>query len=272
MIAGNHRESRFNRVTALALCLAMIAQLISFSGRAAAQEPAIEREGRVTARSLRVRTGPDTTYEIISHLQQDDRVPVLREDSGWCEVMLPGGITGWVSRKHLDVVEREVPPPEAEFLHTPKVSVPPQPEIESGAEQSTMRFWLKWSSLAGSALLGGWAYMEKSSGDDAYDEYVVLANERNDLMGTSQFDAADAKDREAESSFQSATDHDSNARIYAIASGLFLGAFVYQQLFMGGGSGSESAALSPANEENNIRFQLDPVAGEVRGDLVLTRF
>lgn len=54
---------------------------------------------KVMAWALKVRRGPGIGYESVAHLSQGDVVPVLKVDpvSGWLQVELPGGETGWIT-------------------------------------------------------------------------------------------------------------------------------------------------------------------------------
>ncbi|GAB4550608.1 MAG: hypothetical protein Kow0063_45070 [Anaerolineae bacterium] len=53
----------------------------------------------VLAQALNVRAGPGLTHSIIGLLEQGDRVAIVGQHtaSGWWQVVLPGGGTGWVS-------------------------------------------------------------------------------------------------------------------------------------------------------------------------------
>jgi len=53
----------------------------------------------VLAWTLNVRTGPGLAHEPVAHLNQGETVPVVSVDSrtGWLEVELPAGDTGWIS-------------------------------------------------------------------------------------------------------------------------------------------------------------------------------
>src|SRR5262245_9217288 len=53
----------------------------------------------VIAPALNVRSGPGVTYPALDTLLQGDQLPVISQDaaSGWWQIQLPTGTTGWVS-------------------------------------------------------------------------------------------------------------------------------------------------------------------------------
>ena len=54
----------------------------------------------VTATALNVRTGPGTTYKIITTIKQNQAVTVSQTNGSWDKVTV-GGITGWASNQYL---------------------------------------------------------------------------------------------------------------------------------------------------------------------------
>jgi cell wall-associated NlpC family hydrolase len=61
----------------------------------------ISTTGVVTASRLNMRTGPSTSYSIMHVLWQGNRVKVIGESSGWYQIKLSDGRTGWVSSAYL---------------------------------------------------------------------------------------------------------------------------------------------------------------------------
>ncbi|RME98514.1 MAG: hypothetical protein D6768_17140, partial [Chloroflexi bacterium] len=61
--------------------------------------PEPDQQAEVTAFAVRVRSGPGLDFELVSHLNQGDVVPVLATDpdTGWLQIQLPNGDTGWIT-------------------------------------------------------------------------------------------------------------------------------------------------------------------------------
>jgi uncharacterized protein YraI len=78
--------------------LALVVTGIAFVPDVAAQSDDSPRL-TVLAEALNVRVGPGVTYPTVGLLTQDDEVPVIGQHaaSGWWQVELPDGGTGWVS-------------------------------------------------------------------------------------------------------------------------------------------------------------------------------
>ncbi|HEY8343116.1 MAG TPA: SH3 domain-containing protein, partial [Calditerricola sp.] len=55
----------------------------------------------VTASVLNVRSGPGTTYAIVTKVKRDTRLTVQKQQAGWLQVRLPNGRTGWVSGQYV---------------------------------------------------------------------------------------------------------------------------------------------------------------------------
>jgi dipeptidyl aminopeptidase/acylaminoacyl peptidase len=87
---------RYLWVTAL---LALLLGGIVFVPGAAAAQGGDDPQLTVLAPALNVRSGPGVTYPAVSVLAQGDQVPVVGQHtaSGWWQVTLPDGGSGWVS-------------------------------------------------------------------------------------------------------------------------------------------------------------------------------
>lgn len=81
-------------IVLLALCVAGMA----FARDVAAQEDTTPRL-TVIAQALNVREGPGVTYPVVDVLAQDEQVPVIgrHAPTGWWQIELGDGRTGWVS-------------------------------------------------------------------------------------------------------------------------------------------------------------------------------
>lgn len=58
-------------------------------------------QGIVLTNSLRVRSGPGTSYEVTGSINQGDKVELLKQDGDWLEVQTPIG-NGWVSKDYIE--------------------------------------------------------------------------------------------------------------------------------------------------------------------------
>lgn len=67
----------------------------------------ISAAGVVTASRLNMRTGPSTDYSIMHVLWQGNTVKVIGQSSGWYQIRLSDGRTGWVSGTYLSVSNQE---------------------------------------------------------------------------------------------------------------------------------------------------------------------
>ncbi|MBS3947838.1 MAG: SH3 domain-containing protein, partial [Dethiobacter sp.] len=66
---------------------------------------AARRTATVNVDTLNVRSGPTLQHSRISRLQRGNVLPVLTERSGWLQVHLATGLSGWVAARHVSVRE-----------------------------------------------------------------------------------------------------------------------------------------------------------------------
>ncbi|MBT9172376.1 MAG: N-acetylmuramoyl-L-alanine amidase LytC [Syntrophomonadaceae bacterium] len=66
---------------------------------------AARRTATVNVDTLNVRSGPGLQHSRISQVVRGNTVPVLTERTGWLEVRLPDGRSGWVAAQHVSVRE-----------------------------------------------------------------------------------------------------------------------------------------------------------------------
>jgi uncharacterized protein YraI len=76
----------------------VLAGVLTFAPHAAAREPD-SAQLTVVAAAINVRSGPDVTYPAVAVLNRADEVPVIGRDTatGWWQVQLSDGRTGWVT-------------------------------------------------------------------------------------------------------------------------------------------------------------------------------
>ncbi len=247
------------RVFAVFIALSMVLQTV-LPTVALAQGDRFEVT--ITARSLNVRSGPGTDFDILASVKQGDQVLGLREDSGWVQIELNDGTIGWVSNRYVSkgaaVPATPPPPPVEDRRDTP----PPPPQQQerretynSGSSGGTgFGGILKWTTFLAAAGLGSYAVYERLQGNDTFDEYEALA-----LAGD---------DEAAEVKWEETADHDDKAKLYGIVAGGLFGLFLVQHLI--GGGGNDSASLSPAGEPSRLAF--DPGTGEFRANVFQIRF
>ena len=59
--------------------------------------------GTVTASSLNVRTGPSTSYTIITTVKKNDKVNILQSSNGWYKIETTSGKQGWASSSYISI-------------------------------------------------------------------------------------------------------------------------------------------------------------------------
>jgi len=69
-------------------------------------EPAPVKHGVVTAETLNVRAGGNLNYEVLTRLEQGDRVEILSQAYGWYEINLPVRCYGWMHRDYVDITQK----------------------------------------------------------------------------------------------------------------------------------------------------------------------
>lgn len=85
---------------ALALVFALGVALVAIQPAVAQSEPV----ATVTAPRLNVRSGPGTTYAVITTVTQDETVTMIARtaDLSWAQIRTLGGVVGWVSTYYLE--------------------------------------------------------------------------------------------------------------------------------------------------------------------------
>ncbi|CEP92890.1 SH3-domain-containing protein [[Clostridium] sordellii] len=61
------------------------------------------KTGTVTASALNIRSGPSTSYSVITNVYNGDKLEILETSNGWYKVKLANGKTGWGSGKYISV-------------------------------------------------------------------------------------------------------------------------------------------------------------------------
>lgn len=221
-----------------------------------AQETAAVRQGRVNADRLNLRDGAGTQFAVIGAALRGDAVAVLEESDDWLRVRLADGRTGWVAAKYVEIVAASaVETPGTETTPRSSAAVRPEESAKRSGGGSFLGTVLKWGCLFGAAAGAGLAYNEHSLGNDSYDQYkeLVLVDGKT---------PAEAEFRRLE-----AIDHDDKATIFAIAGGALFGAFLFQQLFLGGGHDDEASLAQPSPA-----LALGVSGRQWRAGVVLARF
>ena len=57
--------------------------------------------GTVTASSLNVRSGPSTSYTVVTTVKKNDKVNILQSSNGWYKIETSSGKQGWVSSSYI---------------------------------------------------------------------------------------------------------------------------------------------------------------------------
>ena len=59
--------------------------------------------GTVTASSLNVRSGPSTSYKIVTTVKKNDKVNILQSSNGWYKIETASGKQGWASASYISI-------------------------------------------------------------------------------------------------------------------------------------------------------------------------
>ena len=59
--------------------------------------------GTVTASSLNVRSGPSTSYKIVTTVKKNDKVNILQSSNGWYKIETTSGKQGWASSSYISI-------------------------------------------------------------------------------------------------------------------------------------------------------------------------
>ncbi|OBZ16283.1 hypothetical protein A8L34_26745 [Bacillus sp. FJAT-27264] len=82
----------------------------------------------VTASSLRIRSGPGTSYSALGSLKAQDTVTILQRQNGWLKIRTASGDTGWVSDQYIRSgasATNSAPPPSSGGLKGKLIVVDP---------------------------------------------------------------------------------------------------------------------------------------------------
>ena len=85
-----------NKKIAASVCLSTLGLALSSTASFATGQ-----EGVVTASALNVRSGPSTSYSVITKLYKGDKVEILESSNGWSKIKTSTGKTGWSSAEYL---------------------------------------------------------------------------------------------------------------------------------------------------------------------------
>ncbi|CEI73404.1 MULTISPECIES: SH3 domain-containing protein [Romboutsia] len=65
--------------------------------------PVTGKKGTITTAALNIRSGPSTSYGVITKAYQGDRVDILESSNGWYKVKLSNGKVGWGSSSYISL-------------------------------------------------------------------------------------------------------------------------------------------------------------------------
>ncbi|CEH35068.1 C40 family peptidase [Romboutsia lituseburensis] len=67
------------------------------------ETPSIGKKGKITTSSLNIRSGPSTSYAVITKASKGESVDVIESSSGWYKVKLSNGKIGWGSSSYISL-------------------------------------------------------------------------------------------------------------------------------------------------------------------------
>ncbi|MDW7652177.1 MAG: SH3 domain-containing protein, partial [Bacillota bacterium] len=91
----------------LRILLPLILLLTLIIGTSTPAGAATIRTAEVSVSMLNVRTGPGTSHTRIATVTVGTILPVLAEQSGWVQILLPDTRTGWVSGKYVTIKDQQ---------------------------------------------------------------------------------------------------------------------------------------------------------------------
>jgi hypothetical protein len=251
------------RAFLICACLALVAWTAGASP-AQAKPDTSDKQVRVTADRLNVRSGPGTDNAVVASVVKGSILIELGRDGDWMNVKTPDGTLGWAAARYL----QEVAPSSGESdSAAPRGKEPPAPTLDrsrdsqadSGGGAGALRTVAKWGCLVGALAAGGLSYTERNSGNDTYDEYKKL-------FRTQGAEAAEPK-------YQATEDHDGKAQTYAIVAGGLGALWVLQQFVLGRSGGQDAGSdQSDAWQPQPGRMTLETGPGSIRAGYVLARF
>ena len=69
-----------------------------------------QKIGVVTADVLNIRSGPSTSYSVVTKTYDGEKVNILESNNGWYKVKLSNGKIGWASAKYISTENISTPP------------------------------------------------------------------------------------------------------------------------------------------------------------------
>lgn len=139
-----------------------------------------ERLGTVTgASSLKVRSGPGTSYSRITSISEGTKVTILSQSDGWYKIRLSNGTTGYCSAEYIKVSSSGGSSDQPSGGSTGTVNVSSSLNVRSGPGTS----YSVVASLSNNAKVtvlkkesNGWYYIRTASGKTGYvsGEYIKL--------------------------------------------------------------------------------------------------
>jgi len=143
----------------------------------------------VNAQRLNLRAGEGTNYPIIKTLKIGDKLVVLNEKMEWVQVRLPGNIACWVTKKYVEVTDKEK---NIGVVKTAKLNVRSQSDngdniIGNLKEGQTVQIKIEkgeWYQIAPTDNLTGWVNKKYTKYWGTYERYM---DEQNKILQSEKF-------------------------------------------------------------------------------------
>ena len=92
---------------------------------------------QVKTEILNVRSGPDTSFDLVGQVKLGERYIVRGEENGWLKIELSGGKVGWISDSYADKLPEEQSAPQGEAKPVGEIIVTGnQVNVRSGPDTS----------------------------------------------------------------------------------------------------------------------------------------
>lgn len=133
----------------------------------------------VTASYLNFRSGPGTSYPVVTGLKKGTTVTYMEYKGGWWRVKTSGGKTGYVDRKYL--TPAKVDDTGKYFVTASALRVRKSPTTES----STVSLLQKGDIITISQLNGDWGYVSSGAGSKGWVALKYVSTNRPASSGSS---------------------------------------------------------------------------------------
>ncbi|MGA1842332.1 MAG: SH3 domain-containing protein [bacterium] len=132
----------------------------------------------ITEKKVNIRTGPDTTYDILGTARQDDYFERIENLNSWSQIILPDGKTGWISDQFISLKKPNALPDKI-YVIAKAVNI----RVGPGINYNKIAEVKENDELEPIKILNGWIRVILPDGDTGWisEKYISL-NEKNKIV------------------------------------------------------------------------------------------